>query len=168
MHECWAPTYTTGIAFFVECVSKTLDKGHFTLGKAFAECNTRQIFYRQRVLCRVLFSDTRERKTLGKLRIEKKPKNTKHFLNYRNNSTLPITIPIAQSFFTIIFNQIYMFCEWRDSNSQPLSREYPSIPLHYYTNYVYITFSFIRYYNKPIVIWFFKALNEFIWKCHQL
>jgi hypothetical protein len=37
---------------------------------------TRQIFYRQKVLCRVLFSDTRQRfcrvsKALGKLRIEK-------------------------------------------------------------------------------------------------
>jgi hypothetical protein len=70
---------------YVICrVSKTLDKGYFTLGKAFAECNTRQIFHRQRVFCRVLFSDTRQRlcrmskntrkKTLGKLRIEKKLK----------------------------------------------------------------------------------------------
>jgi hypothetical protein len=44
---------TTGIALFI-------------LGKAFAEYNTRkkntqQIFYRQRVLCRVFFSDTRQR-----------------------------------------------------------------------------------------------------------
>jgi hypothetical protein len=71
-------------------VSKTLGKGYFTLGKGFAECNTRQIFHRQMVLCRVLFSDTRQRKTLGKLRIEKLKKTAKHFLNTRNNSpTLP-------------------------------------------------------------------------------
>jgi hypothetical protein len=83
-------TYTTGIAFF-------------TLGKGFADCNTRQrtlgkdfigkgffaeCFFsdtRQR-LCRVSKS-TRQRKTLGKLRIEIFLKKTaKHFLNSRNNS----------------------------------------------------------------------------------
>jgi hypothetical protein len=68
-------------------VSKTLGKGYFTLGKGFAEYNTRQrtlgkdfigkgffaeCFFsdtRQR-LCRVS-KNTRQRKTLGKLRIEK-------------------------------------------------------------------------------------------------
>jgi hypothetical protein len=46
-----------------------------TLGKDFAECQ----------------KNTRQRKTLGKLRIEKiKKKQQKHFLNSRNNSpTLP-------------------------------------------------------------------------------
>jgi hypothetical protein len=74
-------------------VSKTLGKGYFTLGKCFAECNTRQRFQRQRVLCRVLFSDTRQRlyrvskstrqrKTLGKLRIEKIKKNSKTFFKF--------------------------------------------------------------------------------------
>jgi hypothetical protein len=71
-------------------VSKTFGKCYFTLGKAFAECNTRQRFHRQSLLCRVLFSDTRQRlcrvskstrqrKTLGKLRIEKIKKTAKHF-----------------------------------------------------------------------------------------
>jgi hypothetical protein len=45
---------------------------------------------------------------------------------------------------------------------------HPSYTTRYYTNYVYITFSFPMYYNKPRVIWLFKALNEFIWKCDQL
>jgi hypothetical protein len=81
-----------------------------------------------------------------------------------NSPTYHITLPIALSFFNII----YMFCEWWDSNSQSLSRAYRLIPLHYYTNYVYITFSFPMYYNKPRVIWLFKALNEIIWKCDQL
>jgi hypothetical protein len=76
-------------------VSKTLGKGYFTLGKGFAECNTRQrtlgkdfigkgffaeCFFsdtRQR-LCRVPKS-TRQRKTLDKLRIEKIKKNSKTF-----------------------------------------------------------------------------------------
>jgi hypothetical protein len=76
-------------------VSKTLGKGYFTLGKGFAECNTRQrtlgkdfigkgffaeCFFsdtRQR-LCRVS-KNTRQRKTLGKLRIEKNKKNSKTF-----------------------------------------------------------------------------------------
>ena len=67
-------------------VSKTLGKGYFTLGKGFAECNTRQITlgkeHSARVLCRVLFfghsaktlSSVKKhsaKKTLGKLRIEK-------------------------------------------------------------------------------------------------
>jgi hypothetical protein len=63
-------------------VSKTLGKGYFTLGKVHSAKNTRQIFHRQKVVCRVLFfSDTRQRlyrvskgtrqrKTLDKLRIE--------------------------------------------------------------------------------------------------
>jgi hypothetical protein len=79
----------------------TTGKCYFTLGKGFAECNTRQRFHRQRVLCRVLFSDTRQRlcrvskntrqKKHSKLRIEKILKKTaKHILNSRNNSpTLP-------------------------------------------------------------------------------
>jgi hypothetical protein len=76
-------------------VSKTLGKGYFTLGKAFAECNTRQrtlgkyfigkgffaeCFFsdtRQR-LCRVS-KNTRQRKTRGKLKIEKIKKTAKHF-----------------------------------------------------------------------------------------
>jgi hypothetical protein len=33
-----------------------------------------------------------------------------------------------------------------------LSRVYPPLPLHYYINYVYITFSFLKYYNKTRVI----------------
>jgi hypothetical protein len=111
-------------------VSKTLGKGYFTLGKAFAECNTRQrtldkYFIGKEFFAEYFFSDTRQRlcrvpkstrqrKTLGKLRIEKiKKKQQNIFLNSRNNSpTLPITLPIALSFFTIIFNQTYMFCKW--------------------------------------------------------
>jgi hypothetical protein len=41
-------------------VSKTLGKGHFTLDKVFTECNTRQTFYREKVVCRVLFLNTRQ------------------------------------------------------------------------------------------------------------
>jgi hypothetical protein len=42
--------------------------------------------------------------------------------------------------------------------------------LYHYTttSIVYIMFSFLMYYNKPRVIWLFKALNELIWKCDQL
>jgi hypothetical protein len=80
-------------------VSKTLGKGYFTLGKGFAECNTRQrtlgkdfigkwffaeCFFsdtRQR-LCRVSKS-TRQRITLGKGRIEKFfKKNSKTFFKF--------------------------------------------------------------------------------------
>jgi hypothetical protein len=118
-----------------------------TLGKDFTEC----------------------RKALGKLKIAKTRKTTKHFKNYVNNSwTTTHYYTHHPIIFTIILNQIYMFCEWWDSNSHPLSHVYPPLPLHYYINYVYITFSFLMYYNKPRVIWLFEALNEFIWKCDQL
>ena len=98
------------------------------------------------------------KKTLGKLRIKKAQKTAKYFLKIIGTALQPqsITIPIALSFFTFILNQIYMFCEWWDSNSilnqiymfvngeirnsQSLSRAYPPLPLHYYINYVYITF----------------------------
>jgi hypothetical protein len=41
-------------------VSQTLGNDLFTFGKAFVECYTQQIFYRQMILCRILF------RTLGK------------------------------------------------------------------------------------------------------
>jgi hypothetical protein len=79
---------TTGIAFFAECLrhsakailhsAKALPS--VTLGKdfigkeLFAEC----FFSDTRQLCRVSKS-TRQRKTLGKLRIEKIKKNSKTF-----------------------------------------------------------------------------------------
>jgi hypothetical protein len=134
--------------------------------------NTRQIFYRQTVLCRVLFSDTWQRlyrvsKNTRQINNRKKiQKTAKLFLNYRNNSP---TTTYYHTHRTIIFHYYfeYMFCEWWDSNSKPLSRTY-TLPLHYYINYVYITFSFLMHYNKPRVIWLFKTINEFIWKCDQL
>jgi hypothetical protein len=44
-----------------------------------------------------------------------------------------------------------------------------TILYHYTTTSIMsITFSFLMYYNKPGVIWLFKTLNEFIWKCDQL
>jgi hypothetical protein len=64
-------TFTTGLAIFWR-VFGTLGKCIFTLGKAFAKCYTRQIFYWRMVLYRVLFLDTRQRKALDKLRIAKK------------------------------------------------------------------------------------------------
>jgi hypothetical protein len=105
-------------------VSKTLGKDYFTLGKAFAECYTRQRtlgknFIGKGFFAECFFSDTRQRlcrvskstrqiKTLDKLNIEKIKKNSKtFFLNSRNNSPiLYITLSIALSFFIIILNQI--------------------------------------------------------------
>jgi hypothetical protein len=73
------------------------------------------VFYQQRNFCRVLFSNTRQRKALGKLRIGKKfKKNSKTFFKITGTTlqTLPyIILLIALSFFTIILNQIYMFYE---------------------------------------------------------
>jgi hypothetical protein len=92
-------------------VSKTLGKGYFTLGKAFAECNTRQIFHRQMVLCRVLFFG-HSAKTLpsvkkhsANFRIEKiKKKQQNIFLNSRNNSP---TLPYYLTHYPIIFHYYF-------------------------------------------------------------
>jgi hypothetical protein len=139
-----------------------------TLDKDYAECNTRQRIHDKYFIgkgffaeyfFRTLSKDFAEcRKALGKLRIDYTTtplqKNRKTFFKIIGTTLqpYPITLSIALSFFTIILNQIYMFCEWLDSNSQPLSRAYPLIPLHYYNYYGYITFSFLMYYNKPRVI----------------
>jgi hypothetical protein len=102
---------------------------------------------------------------------KKPPKNSKTFFKIMGITLqpLPITIPIALSIFTIIFwIKFICFCEWWDSNSQPLPSTYPPLPLHYYINYVYITYSFLMYYNKQRVIWLFETINEFIWNCDLL
>jgi hypothetical protein len=108
---------TTGIVFFAEC------QGHFTLGKAFTECNTRQrilakYFIGKGFFAEYFFSDTRQRlcrvsKSTRQIKNRKKSKKQQNiFLNYRKTlQPYPITILIALSFFTIILNQIYMFCE---------------------------------------------------------
>jgi hypothetical protein len=75
---------------------ETLGKSYFTLGKAFAECNTRQ-------------------RTLDKLRIEKIKKNSKTFFLIIGTTLQPylyLPYPFVLSFFTIILNQIYIFYEW--------------------------------------------------------
>jgi hypothetical protein len=64
-------------------VSKTLDKGYFTLGKGFAECNTRQRFHRQRVLCRVLFFG-HSAKILPSVKRHSRKKNTRQIKNRKN------------------------------------------------------------------------------------
>jgi hypothetical protein len=68
-------------------------------------------------------------KALGKLRIEKTPKKRQNIFKIIGTTLQPlhiITIYIALSFFTIILNQIYMFCEWWNSNSQTSLSRIPS------------------------------------------
>jgi hypothetical protein len=85
---------TTGIAFFAECLghsAKTILHSakalpSVTLGKEHSPNissakNTRQIFHRQRVLCRVLFWTLGKEKH-SKLRIEKIKKNSKTFFKF--------------------------------------------------------------------------------------
>jgi hypothetical protein len=116
-----------------------------TLGKDFAEC----------------------RKALDKLRIEKNPKKQKHFLNYRNNSLQPYQLPYSSLYhFSLLFWIKFTCFVNGEIRTRNLSLAHTL--LYHYTNYIYITFSILMYYNKPRVIWLFKALNEFIWKCDQL
>jgi hypothetical protein len=141
--------YTTGLVFFAECPKHSVNIILHSTN------NTQQTFYRQRVLCRVLLS-----KTLGKLRIAKKTKKTENIfkimrINYPTTTHYYHTPPSPYYFFII-------FCEWWVLNSQPLSRIYSSLPLHYYINYVYITFSFFMYYNKLRVIWLIEALTVYL------
>jgi hypothetical protein len=163
-------------------VSKTLGKGYFTLDKAFTECNTWQIFYRQRDLCRVLFFGHLA-KTLPSVEKHSAEKNTRQIKNrffLKKNKTffkilgttlqpyhhlLPYPLPYH---FSLLFWIKFICFVNGEIRTRNLSHAYPPIPLHYYTNYIYITFSFPIYYNNPRVIWLFKTLNEFIWKCDQL
>jgi hypothetical protein len=93
VHSFMHVATTTGIAFFAECLR------HSTKTILHSAKNTRQIFHRQRVLCRVLFSDTRQRlcrvskKTLGKLRIEKIKKNSKTFFKILGTTLQPYLLP---------------------------------------------------------------------------
>jgi hypothetical protein len=61
-------------------VYKTLDKDHFTLGKFFTEY-TRQTFYRQKVICRVLLFGKKHstNKSTRQIKNRKNPKNSKTF-----------------------------------------------------------------------------------------
>jgi hypothetical protein len=60
---------------------------------------------------------------------------------------LLVTIPIALSFFTIILIKLTCFVNSKIQTRKPLSPAYPTLPLHYYINYFYITFSLLMYYN---------------------
>jgi hypothetical protein len=62
--------------------------------------------------------------------------------------SLVITIPIALSFSLLFYIKFTCFMNG-EIRTRNLSRAYPSLSLHYYINYVYITFSFLMYYNKP-------------------
>jgi hypothetical protein len=86
-----------------------------TLGKGFAECNTRQIkkrFFLKKTAkyflnYRNYFSTRKGFAECNTQQIKNRflKKTAKHFLNYKNySSTLPITtLPIALSFCNIIF-----------------------------------------------------------------
>jgi hypothetical protein len=86
-------------------VSKTLGKGYFTLDKYFIGKG----FFAEYFFGHSVKKNTRQIKN------QKNKNKTAKKLNYRNNSPtlpIPIILPIALSFFTIILNQIYMFYKW--------------------------------------------------------
>jgi hypothetical protein len=144
-----------------------------TLGKDFAECNTRQTFYRQRVFAKYFFGHSVKTlssvKNTRQIKNRKNPKNNKTFFKIIEQLSNHYLLPYSSHYhFHHYFKLNLIFYEWWDLNSQPLSRAYTPLPQHYYINYVYITFSFLIYYNKPRVIWLFNPLNKFIWKCGQL
>jgi hypothetical protein len=137
-----------GKGFFDEYFFRTLNK--YFIGKRFFA----EYFFR-----------TECRKAFSKLRIAKNPKNIKTFLKLwkQFSNHYPLLYHLSLLFwskFTCFVNG--------EIRTRKLSRAYPSLPLHYYINGVYITFSFLMYYNKSRVIWLFEVLNEFIWKCDQL
>jgi hypothetical protein len=147
--------YTTGIAFFAEYNTRQRTLSKYFIGKGFFA----EYFFWHSAKNLPSVKKHSAKKNTRQIKNRKKLKtNKKIFLNFRNNSpTLPITLPFALSFW------IKFICFVNDEiQTRNLSLAYPPIPLHYYTNYVYITFSFPMYYNKPRVIWLFNALNEFI------
>jgi hypothetical protein len=98
-------------------VFNTLGKDCFTLGKVFTKCYTWQTFYRQKVLCWVLFSDILQRlcrvsKSTRQIKNRKKPQKTAKLFLIMGTTLQPlhITVPIALSFFTINLNQIKFTC----------------------------------------------------------
>jgi hypothetical protein len=136
--------------------TRVLWRVYQTLGKTYSE----NIW--QRVICWILFfghsakilpsvEKHSAKKSTRQSKNHKKPKKTvktffklwkqlsKHYSLYHTHSLTFFTIILNQS------NQIYMFCEWWDSNSRPLSHTYSTLPLPYYINCVYITFSFLMY-----------------------
>jgi hypothetical protein len=86
--------FTTGITFFAAILHSAK--------------NTRQTFYRQRIFLSSVEKHSANKNT-QQIKNSKKPKNSKTFF-ILYVQPLPITIPITQSIFTIILNQIYMFC----------------------------------------------------------
>jgi hypothetical protein len=91
------------------------------------------------------------KKSTRQIKNRKKHKKTgKYFLNYMNNSptTLLITYSSLYHFSLLFWIKFTCFVNGEIWTRKPFSRAYPPLPLHYYINYVYITFSFIMYYNK--------------------
>jgi hypothetical protein len=151
-------------------VSKTLSKNHFTLGIEYSANILSAKGFLPSTFSRTLDKDFVEcRKALGKLKIAKNRKNNKTFFKLweqlSNHYPLPYPSPYHFSLLFWIKFTCFVNGEIRTRN---LSRVYPPLPLHNYINYLYITFSFLIYYNKPRVIWLFDALNDFISKCDQL
>jgi hypothetical protein len=99
-------------------LSHTLGKGHFTLDKHFIG---------KGFFAEYFFLDTRQRKTLGKLRIVKNPKNSKTTLTHPFNHTHR---PII--FHHYFLNQIYMFCKWCEIQTRNLSLAH-TLLYHYTT-----------------------------------
>jgi hypothetical protein len=94
-------------------VSKTLGKGHFTLGKGFFA----EYFFSDRVS-----KSTRQRKPLGKLKIAKKlEKTAKYFKNYGNNSPTTTHYHIHRPIIFHYYFESNLYVLWMvDSNSQPV------------------------------------------------
>jgi hypothetical protein len=122
-------------------VSPTLDKGNFTLGKA--KEYTTNILSVNGSLSSTFFGHSAKtlssvekhsaKKSTRQINNRKKLKKQQNIFKITGTTLQPlpiITLLIALLFFTIILNQIYMFCEWWDSNSQTLSRAYPPLLLH--------------------------------------
>jgi hypothetical protein len=86
--------------------NRVLCRGSFYTRQSLSAKNTRQTFYRQRVLCRVLFlGPSVEKHSAKKItrqikNCKKTQKNSKTFLNYGNNSptTTPLPYPSPYNF----------------------------------------------------------------------
>jgi hypothetical protein len=159
--------YTTELAFFAEC------PGHLAKAILYSTKPLPSVTIDKEYLTNILsakgflpntFLDTRQIKNR-----KKTPKNSKTFFKLREQLSNHYTIPYPMPYyFSLLFWIKFTYFVNGDIRTHNFSRAYPPLPLHYYINYDYITFSFLMYYNKLRVIWLFEALNEFIWKCDQL
>jgi hypothetical protein len=114
--QCSPPTFTTGLVFFAEYLrhsAKAILHSVKPLPLHSANILSANGFFPKYFFGHSTKTLSSIEKHLAKKESQTPQKTAKHFkIMGTTLQPLPITIPIALSFFTIILTQINMFCEW--------------------------------------------------------